>query len=298
MWGDQDELGPLESDIFTHCYNVGPPPMMPPRAPKRQRPERQFQGPSHYQSQLPHPPPYANRGQGQMRMYQMPPERDPVRLISRILLQQEETICHLRHEKCFVMFMKHDQEGILRQLMMVAKEWNDKKAKTPEQLESPLRTLLLQSMLQELLNRVQKESSTEEGRARLVQKGWLTPEHHWAYLRWDRQAKQLTQDTKPPIQHADLTRTLTWMLQELRGEIIQTFKSVPPMHKIDPQAPQATTFKLEVSLRGQTSLEMHEAFAKLAACSVTHLIGVSIKRDSLPQSPLARQLADLTYRRR
>ena len=70
--------------------------------------------------------------------------------------------------------------------MMVAKEWNDKKAKTPEQLESPLRTLLLQSMLQELLNRVQKESSTEEGRARLVQKGWLTPEHHWAYLRWDR----------------------------------------------------------------------------------------------------------------
>ena len=88
------------------------------------------------------------------------------------------------------------------------------------------------------------------------------------------------------------------MLQELRGEIIQTFKSVPPMHKIDPQAPQATTFKLEVSLRGQTSLEMHEAFAKLAACSVTHLIGVSIKRDSLPQSPLARQLADLTYRRR
>ena len=112
----------------------------------------------------------------------MPPERDPVRLISRILLQQEEAICHLRHEKCFVMFMKHDQEGILRQLMMVAKEWNDKKAKTPEQLESPLRTLLLQSMLQELLNRVQKESSTEEGRARLVQKGWLTPEHHWAYL--------------------------------------------------------------------------------------------------------------------
>ena len=188
MWGDQDELGPLESDIFTHCYNVGPPPMMPPRAPKRQRPERQFQGPSHYQSQLPHPPPYANRGQGQMRMYQMPPERDPVRLISRILLQQEETICHLRHEKCFVMFMKHDQEGILRQLMMVAKEWNDKKAKTPEQLESALRTLLLQSMLQELLNRVQKESATEEGRTRLVQKGWLTPEHHWAYLRWDRQA--------------------------------------------------------------------------------------------------------------
>ena len=63
-------------------------------------------------------------------------------------------------------------------------------------------------------------------------------------------------------------------------------------------SPPATTFKLEVSLRGQTALEMHEAFAKLAACSVTHLIGVSIKRDSLPQSPLARQLADLTYRRR
>ncbi|CAE7773628.1 pol [Symbiodinium sp. CCMP2592] len=287
------DLGPLESDIFAHCYNVGPAPsMIPSRAQKRPRPEHSFQ--NRYSAFPPRgggmPPP--------MPMYHAPQERDPLRLMSRIILQQEETICHLRNEKCFVLFLKHEQEGILKQLMAVSKEWNEKKEKTPDQLNSPLRTLLLQSMLQELLNRVQKETATQEGRATLVSRGWLTQDHHWAYLRWDRQAKQLTQDTRPPFQHADLVRLITWMLKELQGDIIQTFKSMPPFHKLDMQTVKSTTFKLEISLRGQTSLEMHEAFAKLAACSVTHLIGVSIKRDSLAQSPLARQLADLTYRRR
>ena len=104
-------------------------------------------------------------------------EPEHLRLMSRVILQQEEVIAHLRQEKCFVMFMKHEQEGILRPLMMVAKEWNDKKNKSPELLDSPLRTLMLQSMLQELLNRVQKEAATEEGRATLMKRGWLTAEH-------------------------------------------------------------------------------------------------------------------------
>ncbi|CAE7260390.1 Pol [Symbiodinium sp. CCMP2592] len=268
----EQELGPLESDIFAHCYNVGPvPSMMSHRATKRQRPEQHP-----FQNRFSSFPPRGGGPPQQMQqMYQVPQERDPIRLMSRIILQQEETICHLRNEKCFIMFLRHDQEGILQQLMAVSKEWNEKKEKTPDQLTSPLRTLLLQSMLQELLNRAQKEVATPEGRA-----------------------KQLTQDNRPPIQHADLVRLLTWMLKELRGDIIQTFKSMPSLQKINTQTVQSSTFKLEISLRGQTSLEMHEAFAKLAACSVTHLVGISLKRDSLPQSHLARQLADITFRRR
>ena len=281
--------------MFAHCYNVGPPPsqVLQDRANKRPRPEQhlnmQRQG-------------FAPRAPGRMPMYRpatsilMEPEH--LRLMSRVILQQEEVIAHLRQEKCFVMFMKHEQEGILRPLMMVAKEWNDKKNKSPELLDSPLRTLMLQSMLQELLNRVQKEAATEEGRATLMKRGWLTAEHHWPYLRWDRKAKQLVQDPRPPLQHSELTRLLTWMLKELKGEIIQTFKSTMPLHKVDTQLVPTTTFKLEISLRGQTALEMHEAFNKLAASAATLLIGVSIKRDTLPQTPAARQLADLTYRRR
>ena len=293
MFEDMMEgAGELEASIFAHCFDEGAMQRyMPARAPKRARPEQQFRGMG------------AGNRFAPVNMYGAPPQQqqaqDPLRLMCRVILQQEETIAHLRHEKCFVMFMKHEQEGILKPLMMVAKEWNEKRSQTPEKLTSPLRTLLLQSMLQELLQRVQKEAATEDGRTALQKKGWLTKENHWPYLAWDSKTKQLVlNQARQRVPHTEIVRLLTWMLREMKGDIIQTFKSRPSLHKMNLQIAPTSTFHLEIALRGQTSLEMHEAFMKLTSNAVTQLIGTAIKRDSLPQTALAKQLADLTFRRR
>ncbi|CAE7713286.1 unnamed protein product [Symbiodinium sp. CCMP2456] len=188
---------------------------------------------------------------------------DPLRLMSRIILQQEGTGTDA----------------------------------TPP--ATPLRTLLMQSMLQELQKRMQREIATEATKAALLQKGWIDKDGNWVYLRWDRSTKQLIQDPgRSPLQHSEAIRLLSWMMKELHGDIIQRFSSTPGLQKVETMVVPASTFHLEVALRGQTSLEMYEAFSTFSASAATHLIGVSIKKDNLHQSKLAKQLADITYPRR
>ena len=87
------------------------------------------------------------------------------------------------------------------------------------------------------------------------------------------------------------------MMKELKGDIIQRFGS-SGLHKSETTTNAVSTFHLEVATRGPTALEMYEAFSTFAANSVMHLIGVSLKKDRLPQSALAKQLANITHRRR
>ncbi|CAE7758543.1 Pol, partial [Symbiodinium necroappetens] len=125
----EEEMDPeIDASIFAHCYNIGPPQQamtaMTNRAQKRQRPEHQLR-------QMPmgmrmHPQlPQAGMG---MATYSQQQNGDPMRLMGRLLLQQEETIARLRKDKCFVLFLKHEQEGVLRPLMQVSKEWHLKQA--------------------------------------------------------------------------------------------------------------------------------------------------------------------------
>ena len=58
----------------------------------------------------------------------------------------------------------------------------------------------------------------------------------------------------------------------------------------------ATFFLDEVSLRGQESRDVHSMFLQLVNSAMTHLIGVSIKRESGQRSKLAEQIADLAFR--
>lgn len=289
----------IDASIFAHCYNIGPPQQamtaMTNRAQKRQRPEHQLR-------QMPmgmrmHPQlPQVGMG---MATYSQQQNGDPMRLMGRLLLQQEETIARLRKDKCFVLFLKHEQEGVLRPLMQVSKEWHLKQAEATTAPTTPLRTLLMQSMLQELQKRMQKEMATETTQAALLKKGWINSEGNWVYLRWDRTTKQLIQDpNRPALQHTEAIRLLSWMMKELHGDIIQRFSSTPGLQKVEAMTVPASTFHLEVSLRGQTSLEMYEAFSTFSANAATHLVGVSIKKDNLHQTKLAKQLADIVYPKR
>ena len=152
----------LEADIFTHCYNMGRPEaaLLADRSLKRPRPEQQLRqlATGHH---VPRP---MSLGLGMYRQ-PMTQQQDAIRLMmSRVILQQEETIARLRQEKCFVLFMKNEQEGVVKALTQVSREWHKKKDEGVVTLRSPLRTLLTQSTLQELQNRMQKEVATEEGK--------------------------------------------------------------------------------------------------------------------------------------
>ena len=90
-------------------------------------------------------------------------------------------------------------------------------------------------------------------------------------------------------------RTLNALKDGLTGDVIQQFKATQGLEEIEATGQQSATFLLQVFLRGTTAAEVHEGLLSLAHNSLTHLVGISIKRQSPTRSQLANQLAALTF---
>ena len=268
------------------------------RSQKRHRPEQQrWNAPPHMG---PRPgmggmgmSPGPGRGQPPRHMHHL---QNHINLLGRVVLQQEEVISRLRHDKNFVVFMRNDANGTLATLMRISRDWRAKKSLEAEQLTSPLRTVLIACMIRELMNQAQQAVATEDSRAKHLANEWLNQEGHWNYRRWNPAEKRLELDKKrAPLQHTEAIRLLTFLLKEMTGDIIQRFAASKTLAFLEQQGAQVATFHLEISLRGSRALEVYEALDRLTSCSLTNLIGVSMKRDTLPRSMMARRLADQVY---
>ncbi|CAE7187205.1 Pol [Symbiodinium sp. CCMP2456] len=268
------------------------------RSQKRRRPEqpdrwnlppRRMQGYRRYPMQPPFPghrPPTHHGPQDQLS------------LLSRVVLKQEEIISRLRHDKIFMLFMRNEANGTLGTLMRISKDWKNKKALDEDPLRSPLRTVLFASMLREVMNLAQQAVATEEAKSKYIQTEWMTQAGAWNYRIWDHGAKALKVDpNRTALQHDEAIRLLTFLLKNLKGEAIQRFAATKQLSILEQQGAQFATFQLEVSLRGQTAQELYETLEKLTGCTLMNLIGVSMKKDTLPCAPLAKKLGDMVYRR-
>ncbi|CAE7789964.1 unnamed protein product, partial [Symbiodinium sp. KB8] len=200
-------------------------------------------------------------GSSSFGLQRPPPQHDPLRLLTRVVLQQEQTISRLRHDKAIVLFMKQGEDGALGALMRVAKEWNNKKAQENSTVRSPLKTVLLSSMIGTLLKLAQQAVATEENKKKMVTAEWLTANSEWTYRMWNHAERRLVIDNnKTPLQHAEAVRILTFLLEHLTGEAIQRFNSTVTLPKLEQQGANIATFALEVSLRGKEAAELYHSF--------------------------------------
>ena len=78
-----------------------------------------------------------------------------------------------------------------------------------ESLTTPLRTVLLGCLLQELLARAQRVVATQEGRDTLTKAQWIDAQGAWNYLRWSSQHRKLViNEEREPLTHDEIVRTL------------------------------------------------------------------------------------------
>ncbi|CAE7945218.1 hypothetical protein AK812_SmicGene22998 [Symbiodinium microadriaticum] len=284
-----EDLGNPEADIFRYCFPSGAPPQEGPsthqqlRTPKRHRPE--------------YGPPLRGYPSRHQPSYTAPPlDNEHLRLVSKILLQHEDSIQQIRQDRAFVMFMQEDQRSLLPAMMAMAKEWNLKKDKGDPSLVSPLRTVLMANVIKEILQRMQTVVATEEGRKALKQAQWLTDDGAWVYQKWCHKSRRLILDaSRPALQHEEAVRLLNMLHSQMKGEIVQTFKSRQHLRKLEEQGATSAAFKLEISLRGQEATEVHEALVRFINNSVTGLVGMSLKRELPNRGPMSKQLAQLVY---
>ena len=292
MFGDIPEFGNNEeAEVFANCWSHSD---LHHRSQKRPRPEYPPRWPNPRQRQQPFRPPYGNHFEQPPRQ----PQQDPLRLLTRVVLQQEEVISRLRQDKVFMLFMKQTEEGTLGSLMRVAKEWHKQKSQETSVVRSPLRTVLMSSMIKELLNLAQQAVATEENKARMLKAEWLTTSSEWTYKTWNHTERRLKLDAqRTPLQHDEAVRILNYLLEHLNGDAVQRFGSTVQLPKLEQQGAQMATFALEISLRGPTAQEMYDHLSRLCGNSLMSLIGVSMKKDTLPRSQLAKTLANQFYQK-
>ncbi|CAE7274187.1 unnamed protein product, partial [Symbiodinium sp. KB8] len=206
------------------------------------------------------------------------------KLLARALLHHEDQLAAQRMDKDFVLFMRQDYASIIPNLHAISTEWHAKKEEGHEGLTSSLRTVLLACLVKELLARVQNMASTTEGQGKLQAVHWLDSNQAWTFLRWCHKSRKLVLDNnKESLSHTELVRQLTFLLENLRGDIIHKFHSTKGLDLVEENTSShpSVTFLLGISLRGEKANEMHEVLCKLLGCSMWQLIGVSMKREGL-----------------
>ena len=165
--------------------------------------------------------------------------------------------------------MKNEAEGTLGTLMKIAKDWRNRKNSDDPRQKSSLKTLLLTSLIQEVLNQAQEEVATEENKAKVTQAGWLSQESGWIYRVWNHSEKRLCQDTqKETLSHTEAARILTHLQQQINGEIGQRLASTVAFQELEEQGSNVATFQLEISLRGSAAQEVYDHLSRLAGCSI------------------------------
>ncbi|OLP86823.1 P-selectin [Symbiodinium microadriaticum] len=176
-------------------------------------------------------------------------------------------------------------------LYQVAKEWGRQQEEGTSQTTSPIRTLLLACLIQQLRD-------NSEGIAQLQAIGWLNADKHWTRQPWCHQAKKLVQHPEAEVmRRQDLQAKIEFLLENLKGEVIQKFHSTKRLDALEDEQATTAVFFLLVSLRGTIATQVHETFVQLIGVSALQLVGLSVKRATLKRPPLAQQVARMAYGR-
>ncbi|CAE7253330.1 Pol, partial [Symbiodinium necroappetens] len=300
--GMADTDAQLTEDIFQACFPSGQTPLLqspvdPTQSFPNKRPRPEFRSRARPGDRRGHP------------MYHSSPFQTPMpssagisgdtfTQVCRLLLRHEEQLALIRQDRGLIVFVKQDQHSILPALYKASAAWNEKKEKAAN-LEAglSLKTVLLSCVIRELLSRLQTVTSTEDGKAKLLAAGWINSEGHWVYQRWCAKTKRLIRDeNRTPLTHDNAVRLLTALRDSLNGDIIHKFAATQPLYKLEEAGHQSATFFLEVSLRGKESDLVHAMLLQLVNSSLTHLIGISVKRENGQRCKLAQQIAELAFR--
>ncbi|CAE7524862.1 Pol [Symbiodinium sp. CCMP2592] len=249
------------------------------------------------------PDPQQRRGQrrpyaafSQYAQEQHPSE--PVQLLAKMIMRQEEIIAELRMDKALMLYFREDEISILPGLYRVATEWSKQQEEGTIQTTSPIRTLLLACLIQQLRDRVAHMTADAEGVSKLQAAGWMNTDKHWTRQRWCHQAKKLVQHPEDGVMtQQDLLSNLDFLLINLKGDVIHKFHSTKRLQALQEEQATTAAFFLSVSLRGDLATKVHETFANLIGVSALQLVGVSMKRITMKRSQMAQQVARLAYGR-
>ena len=119
-----------------------------------------------------------------------------VKLLTALVLRHESQHCINRLDTGFVIFLQADiPNSVAVSTYRMAQRWHAVKNQTPEQLEAPMRTTLLQHLLVTVKDRMEKMMETPSSKSTAISLGWLSEnEQELMGLKWDQEAHRHVKD--------------------------------------------------------------------------------------------------------
>ena len=218
-------------------------------------------------------------------------------LISRILIQHEDSINAAKMDRGFTVFMAQTgPAGLLTNLFQASVAWNKVRETEPKKITQPLRITLLTLMIAELLVRLQKMEQHPEAKKLAVTEGWMDDSERLLYQKWDEESKKLLpHPTMQGLPIPEVLQTLKELEPLILEDLVLRFHA-PRKLKPTPEAENKAVFKLEISLRHPEANTLYQCMAKLENNAVWQLIGCQVRKDGMRRANPVQELMKMLNR--
>ncbi|OLP80937.1 hypothetical protein AK812_SmicGene38583 [Symbiodinium microadriaticum] len=154
----------------------------------------------------------------------------------------------------------------------------------------PLRMVLANSLIREVIDRLNKVLASQEKLQRAKELGWRD-EKGWRFQVWNPTLRHLEADRRrPPIPDDKLLDHLATVVQCLKAPIISTRRMSETMTN-------QATFKMDISLRSHSALTMWDTMRTLQGNTVFQLVGMGYKTEPLGRGPEEQKIRQAVYGR-
>ena len=236
-----------------------------------------------------------------------PDSRTLLNALTRLVLRHEDTLQCLAMETDFFVFLSVGPGSVLPSMMAQTQTWQQ--TPTAERTH-PLRILVLKTMLEELLKRIQKLQSTASSDPliqTLLRLNFLQPEPEkgesfiFPRMRWNSQKQQMEAQEDTPLTMDQATQTVTRMLTLLQQEaLIKRFGALRPQQQIqkamttDTESPSAIIpWRITLALVHTHANEMRGLWHQLSHSGLWQLVLGRMRPASSHRTPLAQQVGKM-----
>ena len=108
-----------------------------------------------------------------------------LRNLTRLVLQQEQTIASLRQDVTLYLFVKTGQGSIVTLLHQTAEKWRREKEDSPQTLTYSLKIATFKQLMIELHGRLTAVAKSPEEMEKAKKLNWVDERGHWRVLKWN-----------------------------------------------------------------------------------------------------------------
>eukprot|EP00439_Symbiodinium_sp_Y106_P007872 s6542_g1.t1 len=185
-----------------------------------------------------------------------------LRNLTRLVLQQEQTIASPRQDVTLYLFVKTGQGSI---------------EDSPHTLTYSLKIAMFKQLMIELHGRLTAVAKAPEEMEKAKKLNWVDERGHWRVLKWNPQKQELQVDeSRPTVPTEDLLKQTVELRKGISEEALHRFRSYKKM--TDQPTTEWMQFRLEVSLRPLGD-PVWSTLQNWVGQGAWHLLGCRLRRE-------------------